>query len=96
MITWEIHLVETTLSQDSITEVPSEFISVRFQNTDRKEKDMAEYIIPMEIELSDIQAVEAILEAKLDHIKTNYPYATHEINEIETALKVINDLIMDI
>lgn len=57
---------------------------------------MAEYIIPMEIELSDIQAVEAILEAKLDHIKTNYPYARHEISEIETTLKVINELIMDI
>lgn len=57
---------------------------------------MAEYIIPTEIELSDIQAVENAIEAKLEHWKKNYPYAITEINELETALRVLNDLVLDL
>ena len=57
---------------------------------------MAEYIIPTEIELSDVQAVENVIEAKLEHWKKNYPYARTEINELETALRVLNDLVLDL
>jgi len=49
-----------------------------------------------EIELADIQNVEAMLQAKLKYIKTNSPYATYEINRIETALDVVGDLYFDL
>ena len=57
---------------------------------------MEEFIISTDIELADIQQTIAVLNEKLNHWKMNYPYATYEINKMETALEVLNDLESDI
>lgn len=56
---------------------------------------MAEYFIP-EIELADIQNTELMLKEKLEHYKKNYPYRRYEINNMEVALDVINELYGDL
>jgi len=45
-----------------------------------------------EIELADIQAVESVIESRLEHYKKNYPQAFREIRNMEVALEVMSDL----
>ncbi len=63
---------------------------------ERKVKNMAEYIIPTGIELADVQNTICVLMEKLKWYKENYPYATYEINRMETAIDVLNEIEDDV
>lgn len=56
---------------------------------------MAEYFHD-DIELADIQAVESVIESRLEHYRKNYPQAFNEIEYMETALRVMSDLYMEL
>lgn len=56
---------------------------------------MTDYFIP-DIELADIQNVEAMLIEKLKHYKMNYPQAINDITNMKIALNVLCDLYMDL
>ena len=49
-----------------------------------------------DVELADIQAVESMLEYRLDYYKEKYPYAFREIVNMQDALNVLNDLEYDL
>jgi hypothetical protein len=55
-----------------------------------------EFIYSTDIELADIQQTVSLLTEKLNHYKANYPYAIYEINRMEVALDVLNDLENDV
>ena len=61
-----------------------------------EEENSMEFILSTDIELADVQQVISALEEKIDWYKANYSYATYEISEMETALRVLNDLEYDI
>ena len=61
-----------------------------------EEENSMEFILSTDIELADVQQVTSALEEKIDWYQANYPYATYEISEMETALHVLNDLEYDI
>lgn len=47
------------------------------------------------VELASIQDVIGAIELRLKMYRTEYPYATVEIDDMETVLHVLDDLIMD-
>ena len=49
-----------------------------------------------DVELAEIQNVYSSIRMRIQYYKTNYPYATNEIREMEIALDVLDNLIMDI
>ncbi len=49
-----------------------------------------------DVELADIQEAIGALMERLEYYKANYPYATYEIDRMETALDVMNDLENDV
>lgn len=49
-----------------------------------------------EIELATIQDIESVLEAKIEWYKKNEPQARREIDDMETALRVVSDLCYDL
>lgn len=53
-------------------------------------------ITDTEIELATIQDVESVLEAKIKWYKENEPQARLEIDDMETALRVVTDLYYDL
>lgn len=58
--------------------------------------DMNNYLNETDIELADVQQTVGALEKKLAYWKTNYPHATYEIEQMMTALEVLNDLENDV
>ena len=57
---------------------------------------MRKYLEDCLIELADIQNVEEALRKKLKYLKENESYARYDIENVETALRVISDLYSDV
>ena len=55
-----------------------------------------DFIMGTDIELADVQQTVDALTEKLEWYKTNYPYATYEISNMEIALQVLNELESDV
>lgn len=53
-------------------------------------------ITDSDIVLADIQNVEGALEQKIEWFKEHEPYALREIDDLETALRMVGDLIYDL
>lgn len=53
-------------------------------------------ITDSEIELAIIQDIESVLESKIEWYKKNEPQARREIEDMETALRVVSDLYYDL
>ena len=49
-----------------------------------------------EIELATIQDIESVLGAKIEWYRKNEPQAWKEIDDMETALRVVSDLYYDL
>ena len=54
------------------------------------------YIPTVDVELADVQNTVSVLEEKLRFYKEQYPYALVEIQNMEIALRVLNDLETDV
>lgn len=57
---------------------------------------MEGFVYSTDIELADIQQTASLLTEKLNYYEANYPYAIYEINCMEVALHVLNDLENDV
>ena len=58
---------------------------------EERKVNKAEYIIPTGIELADLQNTICVLMEKLKWYKENYPYATYDIDRMETVIDVLRD-----
>ena len=64
--------------------------------TNKGDDTMEGFIYSTNIELADVQQTVSLLIEKLNYYKANYSYATYEINRMEVALDVLNDLENDV